>query len=69
MDSKQNGCKRSGTGEISRRTRLDTEEPTYMNKKNGADSLINITFLSPNLALKAKTEVLKTSFDSDHFQS
>ena len=46
---------------------MNNKEPTYINNKNGADSLLDLTFLSLNLAIKARTAVLKTNFDSDHF--
>ena len=48
-------------------TLMNNTEPTYINSRNGIDTLLDLTFISPNLALQARTVVMKTSFDSDHF--
>ena len=46
---------------------MNNTQPTYIDSRNGINTLLDLTFISPNLALKARTAVMKTSFDSDHF--
>ena len=46
---------------------MHNKMPTYMNKKVGADSIIDLTFLNWNLAIRARTNVSTLNFDSDPF--
>ena len=65
--SDANGTVLGKIAEIQGLQLMNNKEPTYISKEIGADSLTDLTFLSPNLAIKARTEVFNTNFDSDHF--